>query len=56
MEKEAKRLLEDLYHTPEEHRIDLLKEALLKAAKEGYLDGLENGWWRLRENENFMDK
>ncbi len=41
----AEIMLQEIYHTPEEHRVDYIKEQLLKAVKRGYLDGVESGWW-----------
>ncbi len=46
----AESILQEIYHTPEEHRIDYIKEQLLKAVQRGYTDSLENGWWKEQES------
>ena len=45
----AEIMLQEIYHTPEEHRVDYIKEQLLKAVQRGYTDSLENGWWKEQE-------
>ncbi len=41
----AENLLQEIYYTPEDLRVSLIKEHLLKAVRRGYTDALENGWW-----------
>lgn len=45
-------LLQEIYYTPEEHRMALVKEHLLKAVQRGYTDALDNGWWRAQEESH----
>ena len=40
----AEIMLQEIYFTPEEHRVDYIKEQLLKAVRRGYTEGLELGW------------
>lgn len=47
----AANLLEEIYYTPQDQRISLLKEHLEKAHRRGYTDGAENDWWKEQEKQ-----
>lgn len=40
----AEQLLQDIYYAPEEKRVEVVHEHLLKAVRRGYVDGAENSW------------
>ena len=42
----AEALLQEIYYAPEDHRVSLIREHLLKAVQRGHTDALENGWWK----------
>ena len=42
----AEALLQEIYYAPEEHRLSVVKEHLLKATQRGYRDAVVNDWWR----------
>ncbi len=48
----AQQLLNELYDTPEDKRVFLAAEFLLKSYKLGYIDALDNGWWKEQELYN----
>lgn len=52
----AANLLEEIYYTPQDQRISLLKEHLEKAHKRGYTDGAENDWWKRIEEEKKLNR
>ena len=53
----AENLLQEIYYAPDDaHRAAVLKENLLKAAKRGYTDGLDNGWWHEQEKSMYFDE
>ena len=45
----AENLLQEIYYAPEDHRVSIIKEHLLKAVKRGYLDGATNDWVNAQE-------
>lgn len=47
-EEWAKQLLNELYYVNEDKRVDLLRDALVKAVGIGYVDGKDNSWWKER--------
>lgn len=49
----AKRLLEEIYYAPEDHRESVIEDHLKKAAARGYTDGADNGWWHEMERESY---
>lgn len=45
----AEALLIEIKAAPDSHKQSIVKEHLYKAVKRGFLDGLENGWWKEQE-------
>jgi hypothetical protein len=45
----AENLLQEIYYAPEEHRVSVIKEHLLKAVRRGYVDGALNDWVAVQE-------
>ncbi len=45
----AESMLQEIYFTPEEHRVEYIKEQLLKAVQRGYTDAVETDWWKEQE-------
>ena len=52
----AENLLQEIYYAPEEQRVAVIHEHLLKAAKRGYTDGSNNAWWREQEKSMYFDE
>jgi len=51
-DKWAEALLQEIYYAhDEDHRTAILKENLLKAARRGYADGVDNGWADIQDRE-----
>jgi hypothetical protein len=46
----AEQLLQEIYYAPEEHRVAVIKEHLLKAVQRGYVDGTETGWAAIQDS------
>ena len=42
----AHQLLEEIYYAPEEHRVSIIEEHLVKVHRRGARDGKDNGWKR----------
>lgn len=40
----AEALIQEIYYAPEDQRVSIVKEHVLKAVKRGYLEGSNNAW------------
>lgn len=47
----AEALIQDIYYSPEDKRVDIVKHHLLKAVQRGYTEGIESGWWKEQEKQ-----
>lgn len=45
----AENLIQEIYYAPEDQRVSVVKEHLLKAVRRGYVDGALNDWVNAQE-------